>query len=289
MPIITIYNNNLHLELSPEMGASVTKFQDKKTGKNIFRSFPKNKKINKKNCYYAGYFATIPYFGAIHKGTFFYKDKYISLPRTHPLEPDTIHGEGWVNKWKVIKKTKTSIDVMFKHIGKKSFPYKYQVLQKFSLKKTSLIISIQIKNLDKSTFECGIGFHPWFFISKYSKIYSNSFLHVKNTVKKFNKNILTRKKFLDLNKVKIDETFLNWNGNSRLKIDKDIILNIINKKNVPNLHVYSPPKENFFCIEPVTNVRDSYFFKKHSNEYHGLTKLDKNKKFEAAVEFELIR
>ena len=53
--------------------------------------------------------------------------------------------------------------------------------------------------------------------------------------------------------------------------------------------MYSPRKENFFCIEPVTNVRDSYFFKKHSNEYHGLTKLDKNKKFEAAVEFELIR
>ena len=178
---------------------------------------------------------------------------------------------------------------MFKHIGKKSFPYKYQVLQKFSLKKTSLIISIQIKNLDKSIFECGIGFHPWFFISKYSKIYSNSFLHVKNTKKEFKKNILTRKKFLDLNKVKLDETFLKWNGKSRLKLNKDIILNIINKKNVPNLHVYSPRKENFFCIEPVTNVRDSYFFKKHSNEYHGLTKLDKNKKFEAAVEFELIR
>ena len=67
---------------------------------------------------------------------------------------------------------------MFKHIGKKSFPYKYQVLQKFSLKKNSLIISIQITNLDKSTFECGIGFHPWFNIHKNSKIYSNNFSYI---------------------------------------------------------------------------------------------------------------
>jgi len=234
-------------------------------------------------------FATVPYFGAIHKKTFLYKKKYISLARTHPLEPDTIHGEGWVNKWQITKKTNLSIELMFIHKGKKGFPYQYKVLQKFTLNKNSLRIFVQIKNIDTSSFQCGIGFHPWFYISKSSKIYSNSFSYINNTKNFIKKNILTRKKFLDLNEYKIDETFLKWNGKSKLIINDDISLEINNKKNVRNLHVYTPPNENFFCVEPVTNIRDSFYFKKFSNEYHGLKNLLKNKKFEAEIEFKLVR
>ena len=111
MPILSLQNKNLFLEISPEMGASVTKFYDRKKNKDIFRPFPKTKKISKKNCYFSGYFATVPYFGVIHKDAFFYKNKFIKLSRTHPLEPDTIHGEGWVKNWKI----KTSC--IFKNIN----------------------------------------------------------------------------------------------------------------------------------------------------------------------------
>ncbi|MDC2992406.1 hypothetical protein OAZ22_01805 [Pelagibacteraceae bacterium] len=287
MPLVRLDTKNLHFEISPEMGASITKFQDKKTGVDIFRPFPKDKKIIKKNCYFSGYFATVPYFGAIHKKCFFYKNKYISLKKTHSLEPDTIHGEGWVNKWKVFKKTNSSVELLFKHNGKKSFPHKYQVIQKFKLIKNSLIISIKIKNLDKYSFDCGIGFHPWFFINKYSKVYSNSFLYIKNSQKNFDKRVLTKKKFLDLNKYKIDETFLKWSGSSRVQINKNTFLIINNIKNVDNLHIYSPIKEDFFCIEPVTNIRDSFYFKKFSKIRHGLKKIEKGKEFEAAIEFKL--
>ena len=47
-------------------------------------------------------------------------------------------------------------------------------------------------------------------------------------------------------------------------------------------------KENFFCIEPVTNIGDAYNIKKHSMIYQGLKELKSNKKFEAKVEFRLI-
>ena len=103
-----------------------------------------------------------------------YKNKYIKLSRTHPLEPDTIHGEGWIKKWKVIKQSKTSVELMYVHQGKKSFPHKYQTWQKFSLNKKSLNISIKLTNLDDLSFDCGIGFHPWFNIGAKSKIFSNT-------------------------------------------------------------------------------------------------------------------
>jgi galactose mutarotase-like enzyme len=63
---------------------------------------------------------------------------------------------------------------------------------------------------------------------------------------------------------------------------------IKNKKNVKNLHIYSPKNENFFCVEPVTNTRDSYFFKKNNINYHGLKNLKPGKIFEAAVIFKII-
>lgn len=289
MSLISLDNDKLFLEISPEMGASITKFKNVNSGNDIFRPFSNTKKLIKKNCYFAGYFATVPYFGAIPKKSFLYKKKFVSLPKTHPLEPDTIHGEGWVSQWKVKSKSKTSAELVFNHDGKKGFPFKYRVNQEFVLKNKSLFINISITNIDKESFNCGIGFHPWFNISKFSRIYSNNFTYIKEYPKKFfNKKLFSRKKFLDLNKFKIDKTFINWNGRAKLVINKDTTIEIKNKKNINNLHVYSPPNENFFCIEPVTNIGDAYKIKKYSKMYEGLKVLKINKKFEAKVEFKLI-
>ena len=289
MIIKKIENKNLSLEVANEMGASIIHFKDKIKNVSIFRPFPKNKKISKYNSYFAGYFATVPYFGAIHKNTFLMQKKYISLPRTHILEPVTIHGEGWINKWKLAKLKKNSIELVFKHNGKKNYPYSYKATQTFKLINKSLIISLVLENIDKHPFECGIGFHPWFKLSKFSKIYSNSFVYLKKIKSnKLKKTRMLKGKVFDLNKYKIDETFLNWSGRSKLIINKDTSLIIKNKRNVCNLHIFAPPKKNFFCIEPVTNIRDAFYTKKLGKYYHGLKKLKPNNKFKAEIEFEVL-
>ena len=285
----TIENKKLFLEISSEMGASIISFKEKSKNLDIFRSFPANKKISKFNSYFTGYFATVPYFGAVHENTFPLKNNYISLMKNHILEPVTIHGEGWINKWDVSKQTKNSIELVFKHNGKKNYPYAYKAKQTFKLKNKSLIISISLENIDKDFFYCGIGFHPWFNLSEFSKIHSNSFTYLKKIQKeKLIKSKMLKSNALDLNKYKIDETFLDWNGKSKLIINKNLSLIIKNKNNVNNLHVFSPPKKNFFCIEPVTNIRDAFYTKKLGKHYHGLKKLNPNKIFKAEIEFEVI-
>ena len=47
MTLLSLQNKNLFLEISPEMGASITKFCDRKKNKDIFRPFPETKKITK--------------------------------------------------------------------------------------------------------------------------------------------------------------------------------------------------------------------------------------------------
>ena len=44
MPLKKIQNKKLLLEISPEMGCSITKFIDLEKEKEIFRTFPKQKK-----------------------------------------------------------------------------------------------------------------------------------------------------------------------------------------------------------------------------------------------------
>ncbi len=94
MQLGVLENDKLYLEYCPDVGGSIFKFQAKvKDNKiDIFRGF-KKRKIGKYSSYFSGYFSTVPYFGVIRKQSLFYKNKYISLKRTHPLEPDTIHGE----------------------------------------------------------------------------------------------------------------------------------------------------------------------------------------------------
>ena len=291
MAIKIIQNKNLLLKISPDMGASVIQFLKKKQNIDIFRPLNNNKKINKFNSYFTGYFATVPYFGPIRKKSFYDHEEggYISLRNNHIFEPETIHGEGWINKWKINKITKNSIELFFNHNGRKGFPRIYKSTQRFRLIKNSLIITISVENLDKYSFDCGIGFHPWFNLDPNSKIYSNSFNYLyEQKSNNFKKTKYSKKKFINLNKYKVDKTFLNWNGKSKLTINKDVSLNIINNKNIKNLHVYSPPKENFFCIEPVTNVADAYYLKKMGRKDHGLVSLKPNKKLEAVCEFEVL-
>ena len=290
MTIDFIENNNLYLEYNPNIGGSIFKFQAKINNKkyNIFRSY--NKRATKKySSYFSGYFSTIPYFGVIRKNSLLYKNKYVSLQRTHPLEPDTIHGEGWVNKWTIIKKNKNSVSLKFTHHGKKSFPFKYETIQRFKLIKNSLEIKVTINNKDNKAFDCGIGFHPWFNIDKKSRIFSNTYkyLEIHNNKNVKIKKLLQNKKAFDFNKINIDETFINWNGNTKLILNKLIKIFIKNKKNVKNLHIYSPKNENFFCVEPVTNIRDAYYCKKNNIKNHGLKNLKPKKTFEAAVIFKI--
>lgn len=290
MSLKIIKNKNLFLKISPDMGASIINFKTVNKNLQIFRPFNIDKKISKYNSYFSGYFATVPYFGPITNKSFFCsnKNQYISLRKNHILEQDTIHGEGWITKWHIKKHTKNSIDLFFIHSGKNGFPYPYKVIQKFKLIKNSLIISISIQNLSSLIFDCGIGFHPWFNISKDTKIYLDKFTYLrKKDSKNFKKFKLSNAKFLNLNKYKIDKTFLDWNGVSKLIINNDLSIKIKNNKNINNLHVYSPPNENFFCIEPVTNIADAYYLKKIGKNCHGLISLAPNKKFKAICEFEI--
>ena len=284
-------NNHLYLEYNPDVGGSIFKFQVKINNKkyDVFRSYNKRKTL-KYNSYFSGYFSTIPYFGVIRKKSLLYKKKYLSLPRTHPLEPDTIHGEGWVSKWSILNNNKNSVSLKFNHDGKKSFPFKYETVQRFKLVENSLEIKVTIKNKDNNSFDCGIGFHPWFNIDRKSRIFSNTYNYLEidsnNCVK--NKKLLKNSQAFNFNKINIDETFVNWNGNTRMILNKFIEIIIKNKKNVKNLHIYSPKNEKFFCVEPVTNIRDAYYYKKNKIRNHGLKNLKPDKTFEAAVIFKVL-
>ena len=54
MTLLSLQNKNLFLEISPEMGASITKFCDRKKNKDIFRPFPKTKKLQKITAIFQG-------------------------------------------------------------------------------------------------------------------------------------------------------------------------------------------------------------------------------------------
>ena len=78
-------------------------------------------------------------------------------------------------------------------MAKIAFLINTKFIKKFSLSKKSLKISAKLINLDKMSFQCGIGFHPWFNISDKSKIFSNSFSYIDKIKNKYKAKKLTKK------------------------------------------------------------------------------------------------
>lgn len=54
----------------------------------------------------------------------------------------------------------------------------------------------------------------------------------------------------------IDNSYVGWTGTTRItRPDGDLLLT---GENTPVLHLYTPPGEPFFCMEPATSTPDAF-------------------------------
>lgn len=270
---IRLSNESIRLSILPELGASLSSFEACIKGEwvEIMRPSPVTiRSFGDVPC-----FLMAPYPNRIRDGHFNFKGKDYLL--SHSL-PHALHGYVCDTKWNTANYSEKAATLNFLSGSTESspnfsfsFPFSAQV--NYEIKDDKFISTCRIINTGDSTMPVGCGFHPFFLkslgISRESvQMRFNAEGEFANSdgiplpsgpPGKIEQNHDFRA-FHQLTTA-LDHCFTGWNGKAQLRWPESAVELVLEAS--PNsrfLVIYNPIEENFFALEPQTQMIDGVNF-----------------------------
>jgi len=289
---LTLNSEKVLLEIIPKKGGRISRYcvKNKEKTFELLRPIKRSQPINKDSCEKIT-FPLIPFSNRIRKGQFSFEGKQINLPLNFPPEIHSIHGHGWEKQWSVIELKKTAAILEYRHFPDE-WPFPYLAHQILEINDSNLIITIQIKNTGNSAMPVGLGIHPYFLrtpnsfvIAKTKKMWINDSekmpLYEETTPE-----IKLLYDGLNIDKNILDNIFTGWDH--RVKIswpEWKVNLNISAIDPLDYLVIYSPSGEDYFCVEPVSNITNAFNMMDRSKSCHGVKILNPDETIKGKVSF----
>lgn len=269
---ITIKNNNLLLELAPNLGAGVTRFvyvDDKNNRRDIFQPFLKEADkdfIHKKYTsphleFNLSHILMLPWCNRISTNLtngFNYLGVFYPLPENIKGEPP-IHGSAFQLQWQVLWQNQS--EVVLTLLSETPKPYKYYAQLKFKLVKQTLMCELFFQNLADLPLPFGNGWHPWFVRTPAMKIQAKADSFWEVDKKSMPQKCCPLPSKLNFNNPQIipdcyiDNAFSGWDGRANLIYSDGIVVQINTSNNLPLYHIYTPAEDApFICFEPISHT-----------------------------------
>lgn len=237
----------------------------------------------------AACFPLFPYSNRIRDGAFRFEGRVVRL--VHPA-PDAEHGHGWLAAWKVESAGADQATLVFDHPATEDWPFAYRARQDFALTDAGLEVRIEIANVGASRMPAGLGLHPYFPRTPCTRLGAQ----VAGMWETDDRILPTRlvapehprdpRAGLAVDAVALDNCFTGWEGHARIDWpERGNALTMTAEGLLGFLVVYSPPGENFFCAEPVSNATDAFNLAADGRRDTGMFVLDPGRTASARIGF----
>lgn len=251
--MITLRFDDLLLRLNPKVGGSVDAFT--KNDRPILRTTQQGAD----NALDQAAYPLIPFSGRIDQGTFTFNNRQVQLPPNMSPEPHAIHGQAWQSEWRVSSQSDSAATIALDYAGK-DWPWRYRAEQTFELSKSGLTLSMSLRNQSDKPMPAGLGWHP-FFPKDDAKLTADVALiwpsgddmislppEHNAEVDKLNEGAVVSALTLDnAFSARTQHAEMHWAEQPRsVKLQASDELG--------HLVIYTPPGENFFCVEPVSHA-----------------------------------
>jgi aldose 1-epimerase len=280
----------LTLVLAPACGGSIHTFRLRQAGETVelMRPSPDEHSVLNMAC-----FPLVPFSNRIENGTFEYDGQKVVLAKSPPL-PDShpLHGHGWHNPWEVSTSGDHNATLVYTHTADDpdGWPWAYKAVQEFTLTDSSLTVTLAVTNLDSRKMPCGLGLHPYFPGDRNTKVHAELagvWLTDEHCIPVQHVAIPAEWDFNnDINPLEpvIDNCFTGWNGKAVIQ-QRGLQLIMTHSGPLRTLVIYTPENENFFCLEPVSNITNA--FNMPADTDNGMIELAPNEECKVTVNFEV--
>lgn len=207
-------------------------------------------------------FPLVPYANRIANGRFEFEGRAIELPRNFGDHPHPLHGVGWLAAWQVAERSDRSATLTLDHAGDAAWPWAFRAVQQADLDAQGLTLRLTLSNLGDTTMPAGLGFHPYFPASVATRLkaqFSQAWLSDAEQIPSeavspghfgnWADGDVVRRKAL------VDHCHAGWDGIARIEQPGHVVT--LQATGAKWLHLYMPPGEPFFCVEPVSHLPDA--------------------------------
>lgn len=261
MKIIKLKSDALELEILPELGGSIKNlnFISQSTVRAIFRDAKEPNNVGE-----TSYFPLVPFSNRIKGGQFLWQQQKIELPLNFLPEQHAIHGFGWQNPWQVEEQLASKAVLTYENTCP-NWPFHFRAKQVISLLDNTLVIQLQVVNLSDKEMPCGLGFHPYFTKTPQvrvqtgtNKMWAVDSECLPTEVVKVPFEAEASSSFV-INDYELDNALFWPKSQATIEWPEwKLKARLSSSNNCSFLVCYSPSKENFFCLEPVTHCTDAF-------------------------------
>ena len=254
---IIIKDSKSEVVIAPELGASILAY-DYITNDNRFSIFPN--RLGAVDVTSTACFPLVPFSNRIREGKFFWQGEQIQLPLNQLPERHTNHGHGWQVAWDVDEQTESSLTLSYVHTANE-WPFSYKSIYRFELQNGELLQTLILKNLSPNEMPAGLGLHPYF--SRTDQVTLKA--DVKQMWQVDNESMpvtvidapkcLQSAQGMVVNDHQLDNTFIDFPAKAKVCWPEwQMCAEVSASTNCKFMVVYSPEKQDFFCVEPVTHA-----------------------------------
>ncbi len=207
-----------------------------------------------------------PFANRIENGHFYFNDQPYQLHINKVEENNALHGLVYDKKFNVVHyssdKNHAELHVRYIEVGEpKGFPFKYVLTLSYVIKKTSLELIVEVKNIDEFSFPFTIGWHPYFVSSNLEKSLLDLDCRKKIVVNEqkipISEEHLEIAEMMVIGDKEFDDCFI-LNKNEVCFYTPDYKLDFIFSHDEIYLQLYTPPNRKTIAIEPQTGSANNF-------------------------------
>lgn len=247
--IVRLKCDSLHVALAPDSGGGIAAFTRGETnlmtpaGPNGLCEFPMG-----------------PYVNRLAHGVFHWQGETIRLPRDLPEHTHPIHGVGWLAPWDVISQDAHGVALRLKHDPNMHWPWRGLAMTRtFSLTPEALIVRFEAMHEDPRPMPVALGLHPYFPVQDaLVRLAATGFWRTIDDIPDAREASLVLdalRSGVAVGSHVLDNCLDGWDGRANI-IWPTHALTIETDPPQRFVQLYSPPGEDYFCLEPQSAMPD---------------------------------
>ena len=240
-------------EIAPSLGAAILSLRV--DGSNLLR--PAGSSVT--DVRDTACFTMLPFANRIAGGRLLHNGEVISIG----VDPDgalhALHGHGWRSAWKLIAFERDSATLEFVHDGR-DWPWPYRATQAVRLRPDGIAIAVALENRHATqAMPAGVGIHPYFTRGANSRVRATAERRWRTDETGLSTDEVDDLRFQGGRAVALDDLV----GLDHFFPSHDACVTVnetieLSGDSVAGFHIYAPADDDFFCVEPVSHVPNSF-------------------------------